>query len=142
MADAWHHRSDALSSVGALIGIGGARMGYHMLEPIACIIICVLISKAAFDIFKDAIDKMIDKSCDQETENEIRSCASEIEGVMRIDVLRTRMFGNKIYVDMEIAADGNIRLRESHAIAEKVHDAIELKFPKVKHIMIHVNPYE
>jgi len=142
MADAWHHRSDALSSVGALIGIGGARMGYHMLEPIACIIICILISKAAFDIFKDAIDKMIDKSCDQETENEIRSCASEIEGVLRIDVLRTRMFGNKIYVDMEIAADGNIRLRESHAIAEKVHDAIELKFPKVKHIMIHVNPYE
>ncbi len=142
MADAWHHRSDALSSVGALIGIAGARIGYHILEPAASLIICILILKAALDIFKDAVDKMIDKSCDPETENEIRLCASEIEGVKRIDLLRTRMFGSRIYVDMEIAADGNIKLSESHAIAEKVHDAIEQKCTKVKHRMVHVNPYE
>ena len=61
MADAWHHRSDALSSVGALIGIGGARLGFPIMEPLASVVICIFIEKAAFDIFKDAIDKMVDK---------------------------------------------------------------------------------
>lgn len=141
MADAWHHRSDALSSVGALIGIGGARMGFVIMDPIASLIICIFIEKAAYDIFKDAVDKMVDKSCDSETEEAIRQCALEIQGVMGVDVLRTRTFANKIYVDMEISADGNKKLNETHAIAENVHNAIEYKFPKVKHIMVHVNPF-
>ena len=68
MADAWHHRSDALSSVGALIGIFGARMGYPILDPIASVVICLLIGKASIDIFRDAVDKMVDRSCDRQTE--------------------------------------------------------------------------
>lgn len=142
MADAWHHRSDALSSVGALIGIGGARLGFPILEPIASLFICLFIEKAAFDIFKDAIDKMVDKSCDEAFEEEIRTFARSQEGVLGIDLLHTRVFGNKIYVDLEISADGNRPLNETHAIAERVHDAIEQKWPKIKHIMVHVNPYE
>ncbi|MCI9075586.1 MAG: cation transporter [Dorea sp.] len=140
MADAWHHRSDSLSSVGALIGIGGAIIGYPVMEPIASIVICVFIEKAAFDIFKDAIDKMVDKSCDEQMETELRECAMGILGVLQVDLLRTRMFGNKIYVEMEIGADKNLSLGESHAIAEQVHDAIEAGWPKIKHILIHVNP--
>lgn len=142
MADAWHHRSDALSSVGALVGIGAARSGYPIMEPIASLIICIFIEKAAIDIFRDAIDKLVDKSCDTETEQKIQAVAESIEGVKRVDLLRTRVFGNKIYVDMEIAADGNKPLKETHAIAESVHDAIESNFPKVKHIMVHVNPFQ
>lgn len=142
MADAWHHRSDSLSSVGALIGIAGARLGFPVLDPIASLIICFFIAKAAFDIFLDAIRKMVDESCDQETEAALRSCALAQEGVLGIDLLRTRLFGNKIYVDMEICADGNLPLKETHNIAERVHNSIEENFPKVKHIMVHVNPKE
>lgn len=140
MADAWHHRSDALSSVGALIGIAGARMGYPVMDAAASLVICLFIVKAAYDIFKDAVDKMVDKACDETTENEIRDCTLSQNGVMGIDLLRTRVFGNKIYVDLEICADGRRSLKETHEIAEQVHDRIEERFPKVKHIMVHVNP--
>ena len=140
MADAWHHRSDALSSVGALIGIGGARLGFPIMEPIASIVICVFIEKGAFDIFKDAIDKMVDKACDEQTEKALRNCALNTKGVEQVDLLKTRIFGNKVYVEMEIGADENLSLKDSHAIAENVHDAIEQGWPKIKHILIHVNP--
>ncbi len=140
MADAWHHRSDALSSVGALIGIAGARMGYPILDPAASLAICVFIEKAAYDIFMDAVDKMVDKACDDEVEAQLRDCAAAQEGVLGVDLLRTRVFANKIYVDIEIRVDGDKKLREAHGIAEDVHDAIERTFPRVKHIMVHVNP--
>lgn len=140
MADAWHHRSDALSSVGAFIGILGARMGYPILDPIASVVICIFIGKAAYDIFKDAIDKMVDKSCDEKTIQEMREVISSQKGVENIDSLQTRLFGAKIYVDIEIAADKTLSLENAHAIAQDVHDAIEKKFPLVKHCMVHVNP--
>lgn len=140
MADAWHHRSDALSSIGALIGIGGARLGFPVLDPIASVIICVFIVKAAYDIFKDAVDKMVDKFCDEETEEKMRQLIKEQTGVLKVDVLRTRLFGAKMYVDIEIAADGDITLREGHEIAQVVHDKVEEEFPLVKHCMVHVNP--
>ena len=140
MADAWHHRSDALSSVGALIGITGARLGFPILDAVASLCICFFIEKAAYDIFKDSIDKMVDKACDEELENEIKTCVLQQKGVLGVDLLRTRVFGNKIYVDIEIKADGNVTLREAHSTAERVHDAIEKNFIKVKHIMVHVNP--
>lgn len=140
MADAWHHRSDALSSIGAFIGIIFARMGYVMMDSIACLVICVFIVKAAYDIFKDAIDKMVDKSCSLEVEAEIRTIVMSVDGVKGIDSLSTRLFGNKMYVDIEIRADGEKTLNETHKIAEAVHDSIEAQFEKVKHIMVHVNP--
>ena len=142
MADAWHHRSDALSSVGALVGIGGARMGYPVMDSVASLVICVFIVKAAYEIFKDAMDKMVDHSCDEETEKQIYDCVMENEQVRGIDLLQTRIFGNKIYVDVEILVDASYTLGEAHRIAESVHDHIEQKFSKVKHIMVHVNPWE
>lgn len=140
MADAWHHRSDALSSVGALIGIAGARMGFPILDPVASVVICFFIEKAAYEIFMDAVDKMVDKACDDEVEKALTECAMAQQGVQGVDLLHTRVFGNKIYVDIEISVNGEMRLRDAHSIAEHVHDAIEKSFPKVKHIMVHVNP--
>ncbi len=140
MADAWHHRSDALSSVGALVGIAGARLGVPLLDPIASAVICLFILKAAYDIFKDAIDRMVDHACDQETETALGQCALAQEGVLGLDLLQTRVFGSVIYVDMEIAVSGDRTLWEAHAVAEQVHDAIETAFPQIKHIMVHVNP--
>ena len=142
MAEAWHHRSDALSSIGALAGILGARAGFPVLDPLASVVICVFIAKAAAEIFRDAVDKMVDHSCDEETEDAIRLCAVEQPEVERIDLLKTREFGNRIYIEMEIAVNGDLTLRQAHDTAERVHDEIERRFPKVKHIMIHVNPVD
>lgn len=140
MADAWHHRSDALSSVGALVGIGGAMMGFPVMDSIASIVIFVFIAKAAYDIFKDAMDKMVDHSCDDETEKEMRDFVLAQKEVLSVDLLHTRIFGNKIYVDVEIGVNGSYTLRQAHEIAEEVHEGIEKNFPKVKHVMVHVNP--
>lgn len=142
MADAWHHRSDALSSIGAFIGIFGARLGFPILDPIASVIICVFIGKAAFDVFKDSIDKLVDKSCDDVIVKKMRTIIMNEDGVIRIDSLRTRLFGAKIYVDIEIAADGSKTLTDTHEIAERVHNVVELNFESVKHCMVHVNPYK
>ena len=140
MADAWHHRSDAFSSIGALVGIVGARMGFPVMDPIASLGIFVFIVKAAYDILKDAMDKMVDHSCDEKTEEQLRACVCQNKDVAGIDLLQTRIFGNKIYADIEIEVDGSMTLRDAHKIAEQVHHDIEKKFPKVKHIMVHVNP--
>ncbi len=140
MADAWHHRSDAFSSIGALVGIAGARMGYPVMDSVASLVIFFFILKAAYDIFKDAMDKMVDHACDEEMEAQLRNCVMDQEEVLGIDMLQTRIFGNKIYVDVEIQVNGDYTLREAHRIAEDVHEKIEQSFPKVKHIMVHVNP--
>ncbi len=140
MADAWHHRSDALSSVGALVGIAGARLGLPVLDPLASVVICAFIAKAAFDIFRDAVNKMVDHSADAATEAAIRARAEAHEGVRRVDLLRTREFGSRLYIELEIAVDQSLTLGEAHAIAERVHDDVEQAFPQVKHIMVHVNP--
>ena len=141
-ADAWHHRSDALSSIGAMIGIGGARLGYSIFEPIASLVICIFIIKAAYDIFKDAVDKMVDKSCDDETEQAMARVIEEEKEVEALVSLQTRMFGSRVYADVVIAVNGNISLTEAHEIAEKVHDDIESNFPSVKHCMVHIDPAE
>ena len=140
MADAWHHRSDSLSSVGAFVGIFGARMGFPILDPVASVVISLFIAKAAFEIFKDAIDKMIDKSCNEDTVKRMEDLIYNQEGVLEVDKIKTRLFGAKIYVDVEIAADSKLTLDKSNQIAKQVHDAIETEFEDVKHCMVYVKP--
>ena len=140
MADAWHHRSDSLSSVGALVGIAFAMAGYPILDSVASVVICLFIVKAAVDIFRDAVDKMVDRSCDRQTLEAMTGLILAQPGVVRLDLLQTRLFGARIYVDAEIAVDGGLSLCQAHAIAEQVHEAMEADFPMVKHCMVHVNP--
>lgn len=140
MADAWHHRSDALSSVGSFVGILGARMGFPVLDPIASMVICVMILYAAYEVFKDAMEKMVDRSCDEETTQKLEALVARVPGVEHLDSLTTRIFGSRIYVDVEISVKDHLSLLAAHAIAETVHTAIEANFPLVKHCMVHVNP--
>jgi cation diffusion facilitator family transporter len=140
MAEAWHHRSDALSSVGSFAGIFGARLGFPILDSAASVVICLFILKVAVDIFKNAVGKMTDRSCDDEVLEEFQKVIMSQKGVIKIDRLDTRLFGNRIYVDVEISCDGNVTLIEAHNVSQRVHDAIENRFPKVKHCMVHVNP--
>jgi len=140
MADAWHNRSDSLSSVGSFIGILGARLGLPVLDPIASVVICIFILKAAIDIFRDAVGKMTDRAADEETTTQIRTLVESYPGVGRLDLLQTRVFGDRIYADIEITVDRAISLHAAHDIAQGVHNAVEETFPAVKHCMVHMNP--
>lgn len=139
-ADAWHHRSDALSSVGALIGIAGARLGLPILDPLAQIIIALMVIKVGFDIAKDSVNKMVDRSVDEKTLDAILRVAKHHPGVVRVDDLRSRTFGSNFYIDLEIAVDHTLDIQHAHAIAESLHNILEERYPRLKHCMIHVNP--
>lgn len=141
LADAWHHRSDAFSSIGSLIGIGGAMLGFPILDSVASVVICLFILKVAYDISKDALVKMLDTSCGEDYEKALQEYVSGREGVISVDMLHSRMFGNKVYIDLEISVDGDRSLQDAHEVAERVHKDVEQQFSDVKHIMIHVNPY-
>lgn len=140
LAEAWHHRSDALSSIGSFAGILGARMGYPVLDAVASVVIALFILKVAVDIFRETFDRMVDRSCDAETEQAMRSLILSCNGVQALDLLRTRLFGAKMYVEVEIEADETLPLRQAHDIAVQVHNGIEETFPLVKHCVVHVNP--
>ncbi|MDK2799375.1 MAG: hypothetical protein PWP27_1264 [Clostridiales bacterium] len=142
MADAWHHRSDAFSSIGALIGIVGATMGYPILDPLASLVICVVIGKVSVEIYLQAVKQLIDHAGDTETIEDIRKDILNTDGVIQIDDLKTRVHANKLYVDVEFSVDKNLSVSAAHEIAERVHDIIEKNQKNVKHCMVHVNPYE
>lgn len=139
-ADAWHHRSDSLSSIGALIGIIGARLGFPILDSLVALIISILILKVGYDIAKQSIAQVIDQSADEEIVSEIEDKVKSIEGVKKIDTLKTRLHANKIYVDIEISVDSDIPVKSGHDIAQKVHNLVE-ENSDVKHCMVHINPY-
>ena len=141
-AEAWHHRSDALSSVGSFAGILGARLGFPALDPVASVIICLFILKAAWDIMSDALGKMTDHACPPAMVQEMADSILSQPGVLGLDTLNTRLFGDRVYVDVEIQADGDLPLKVTHATAQAVHDTLEKTFPQVKHCMVHVNPAE
>lgn len=140
LADAWHHRSDAISSVGSLIGIAFAKKGFPVMDSVACVIICLLILKVGFDILKDAINKMLDTSCGEDWNQQMTNFILGLPGVEGVDMLRSRKFGDMIYLDVEISVNGDQSLRDAHQIAENVHNTVEREYPKIKHIMIHENP--
>lgn len=140
MADAWHHRSDAFSSIGSLIGIAGAMLGFPVMDSIASVVICLFILKVSYDILKDAIAKMLDTSCGEDYEKALTAYIAAQEDVVQVDMLHSRMFGNKTYIELELQVDGSLPLREAHAIAERIHDNVEAHFEDIKHITIHLNP--
>ncbi|MDO5118204.1 MAG: cation diffusion facilitator family transporter [Eggerthellaceae bacterium] len=140
MADAWHHRTDALSSVAALIGVGASRLGFPLGDSIASIAICIFILKVAWDVGRAAIGKLVDESGGAELDKQIAECALSCDGVDHVDSVITRRFGSQFYVDVEVAMDGSIPLHEAHRRAEQVHTRIESECPQVKHATVHVNP--
>lgn len=140
MTEAWHHRSDAVSALAVLIGVVGNMAGLWYLEPVAAIIVALIILKAAFDILRDAFSQVVDKRADDETQREIMRIVLSIDGVEAVDEMRTRISGNIIFVDLDIAVKAELPVHEAHDIAENVHDAIENAPLKVGHCMVHINP--
>ncbi len=139
-ADAWHHRSDSLSSIGALAGIIAARLGFPAMDSVVAIVISVIIMKVAIDVLKESINQLIDTSAGNELNNIIETRIKNIDGIRRIDLIKTRQHASKIYVDVEVSVDASISVEEGHNIAMMIHHSVEEE-KNVKHCMVHVNPY-
>ena len=141
-ADAFHHLTDSLSSFGSLLGIIGLIIGgmWSILDPIASIIIALFILKVGYDIAVSAVNQVVDKAAPEEFETKIREIISSFKEIVRVNSLKTRMFGNMYYLEIEIAIDDNLTVKEGHDIAKRLHDQIEEEFKEVKHCMIHIDP--
>jgi cation diffusion facilitator family transporter len=139
-ADAWHHRSDAFSSIGTFIGIFAARMGYRFFDPLAALVVSFFIVKVGIEFYLKATKALVDESVDKETIEKIKNIVMSVDGVKGIQSLKTRVFGHRIYVDLEIYVDERLNVKEGHDIAEKVHDALEGEIDSIKHCMVHVEP--
>lgn len=139
-ADAWHHRSDALSSVAAFIGIGGAMIGFKILDPIASIIVALFVAKVGFDILKDSTNELMDYSIDSEQEKQIINIVEGTEGVINLGEIRTRKHGATAYVDLIICVNKDLTVYEGHEIATKLEKRIIKDMQFVKGITVHVEP--
>ena len=139
-ADAWHHRSDALSSVAAFIGIGGSLLGFKALDPIATVIVGLFVAKVGFDIFKEATNELMDYSIDEKDELQIMNIADSTEGVLNIGELRTRKHGSMAYVDLTICVNKDLTVLQGHEIANQLEISILEQLQIVKGITVHVEP--
>lgn len=143
VANAWHHRSDALSSIGTLIGIGGAILlgeKWTVLDPIASIVVSVFIVKAAFELIKQSVNELTDASLPEAEENEIISIASAEEGVCEIHNLRTRRIGSRIAIDMHIRMPGATSLYDAHQHASMIEHRLQERFGDQTIVNIHIEP--
>ena len=142
-ANAWHHRSDALSSVGTAIGIGGAiflGQRWAVLDPVASTVVGVLIIKVSVELLRNGIGDLMEHSLPEEVENEILQLAASVPGVVEPHALRTRRLGNHYAIEFHILMDGNITLCEAHEKASEVEDILRAHYGPETHIAVHVEP--
>lgn len=143
VANAWHHRSDALSSIAAAIGIGGAIIfgnRWTVLDPLASIVVGAMLVKVAWDLLNPAIGELTDKSLPEEIENEILGIIEEAPGVSEPHNLRTRRIGNRVAVEVHIRLDGNLTLSEAHERTSQIEKRLKERFGSDSHITIHMEP--
>lgn len=143
IANAWHHRSDALSSIGTFVGIGGAIFlgeRWRILDPIAAIVVSVLIAKVALQLLKPCVDELLERSLPAEVENKIIDIILSTPGVSSPHHLRTRRIGNHAAIEVHIRMDGNTPLTEAHASASEIERKLKAEFGQETHIGIHMEP--
>lgn len=142
-ANAWHHRSDAMSSIGTAIGIGGAVMlgdSWAILDPIAAIVVCILIIVTAFKIIRQASGELLEESLPKEIEDKIEQIAYQDPLVSDIHKLHTRRIGNIIAIEMHLRMPSDITLAESHIHATSIEKSLKQEFGNGTHIMLHIEP--
>lgn len=139
-ADAWHLRTDALSSLGSVIGVWGANIGIYVLDPLAALLIGLLVIKAAVEIFLDAIRKMIDRSCDTTLQAEMEQVVFAVQGVEGIDEFKTRLFGNRVYAEVTVIVADTLSANEAYTIAQTIRETVESRFEVVKTCSVHIVP--
>ncbi len=142
-ANAWHHRSDAMSSIGTAIGIGGAVMlgdSWAILDPIAAIVVCILIIVTAFKIIRQASGELLEESLPKEIEDKIEQIAYQDPLVSDIHKLHTRRIGNIIAIEMHLRMPSDVTLAESHIHANSIEKSLKQEFGNGTHIMLHIEP--
>ncbi|RDY26669.1 cation transporter [Romboutsia weinsteinii] len=139
-ADAWHHRSDALSSIAAFVGIGGSMLGFKALDPIASVVVALFVAKVGIDILISSVNELMDVSMGEYQEYEIKNIVSNTLGVMNLGEMKTRKHGAMAYVDLTICVDGALTVRQGHDIANKLEEDIINSMEFVKGITVHVEP--
>ena len=143
IANAWHHRSDAFSSIGTLIGIGGAIFlgeKWRILDPLAAFVVSIFIIKVAVQLVKPCVDELLEKSLPKELEDKILSIILSFPEVSKPHHLRTRQIGNNIAIEIHIRMDGSMTLREAHDITRRIESALREEFGEHTHIGIHMEP--
>ena len=144
-ANAWHHRSDALSSVGTAIGIGGAILlgeRWAVLDPIASIAVGAMIVKVAIDLLRSGMGELMEQSLPESVENEIIEIAQSVPDVSKPHELCTRRIGNHYAIEMHILIDGDMSLKEAHAKATEIERRLKERYGEETHVAIHVEPLE
>ena len=144
-ANAWHHRSDALSSIGTLVGVGGAiflGQRWVILDPIASVLVGVFIGKVAFDLLKNGVGDLTDKALPESVEQEILKMVSEVEDVGNPHNLKTRRVGNHYAIELHIKMDGNITLTQAHDKATEIENLLRSKYGPETHVGVHVEPFD
>lgn len=142
-ANAWHHRSDALSSIGTAVGIGGAiflGQRWTVLDPMASVIVGLFIVKVAIVLLRDAIGDLTEQSLPEDIEEEILQLAASIPGVVEPHDLHTRRIGSHYAIELHILMNGDITLKEAHDKASEVEEVLEKKYGEETHISVHVEP--
>ena len=142
-ANAWHHRSDALSSVGTAIGIGGAiflGQRWTVLDPVASIVVGLFIVKVAIELLRRGIGDLLEQSLPEEVEEEILKLAGSVDGVDMPHALRTRRIGNHYAIELHILMDADVTLREAHDKASEVEQLLRSRYGRETHIAVHVEP--
>ncbi len=139
LANAWHHRSDAISSVAALVGIAGAHLGVPMMDPIAGVLVAGLIVKAGIDIGYESLRELTDEIPEEEVINELKKILADVEGVDNYHELRARRMGPNLLVDMHIKVDSMMSISAAHQVAERVRVQILEKIPAVNEVLVHVD---
>jgi len=142
IADAWHHRSDAFSSVGALIGVGGAILGYPIMDPLAGVFVSILILKTGISIYVKAVSDLMDTAPSDEIINNIKEAASDATGVECVQDIKVRKHGSKLFVDLKICVDGNITVTAGHAAAARAKANIFKTNDYIQDVLVHVNPWD
>ncbi len=143
IADAWHHRSDVFASLAAMIGIGGARLlGWGWLDPLAGVVVCILIMMVGIKIFLTTTGELMDATIDKRIRERIEKEALRVKGVKRVSDLRARRSGLDIFVDLKIEVDSRLTVEEGHAIAAQVKKKILGEVEQVANVLVHVNPHQ
>ncbi|WP_243414617.1 cation diffusion facilitator family transporter [Sporosalibacterium faouarense] len=142
IADAWHHRSDALSSIAALIGIIGSRLGYTFLDPVAGFVVSIIVLKVGVELFIKGYNELMDSSIEKTKLQQIILEIKSHEGIINIGQIKTRKHGSKVFFDIKICVKSNITVVEGHEIAEEVEDIVYKNIGGVKDVLVHVNPCE
>ncbi len=140
-ADAWHHRSDAFSSIAAFVGIGGAMLGFKILDPIASIIVAIVVVKVGANILKSACNELMDSSISKQDICEIESLVDKDDEIYGIKDFKSRKYGSVAYIDMSIFIDKSKTLEEAHDIADNLEHSIISNLNYIKEINIHTEPY-